>query len=182
MQRPLLLMCTALVSCGSAEDIESVAAAPVASGTMVNTLAQQKAASAEPVLAVARAPVNDLSAALLLVNVEPQVDAGLSDAGALDAGGLDASVVDAGALDAGAHDASVVDAGALDAGLRDASVVDAGPVTPWSVSTSISTSGPVVKMPNAFFTGRLSGTTTARALTLRIAGTVLLIWFPQVLF
>ncbi len=132
MQRPLLLMCTALVSCGSAEDIESVAAAPVASGTMVNTLAQQKAASAEPVLAVARAPVNDLSAALLLVNVEPQVDAGLSDAGALDAGGLDASVVDAGALDAGAHDASVVDAGALDAGLRDASVVDAGPVTPWS--------------------------------------------------
>src|SRR5215475_6853493 len=39
---------------------------------------------------------------------------------------------------------------------------------------SINTSGPVLNSPSAVLTGRLSGTTTARAFTLRIAGVDLL--------
>src|SRR3982074_3563218 len=49
------------------------------------------------------------------------------------------------------------------------------PVMPRSVATSISTSGAASITPKAFFTGREIGATTARALTLRMVGTVLLI-------
>src|SRR3954469_16053600 len=46
---------------------------------------------------------------------------------------------------------------------------------PRSVSTSISTSGAASMTPKAFFTGREIGAMTARALTPRMAGVVVLI-------
>jgi microcystin-dependent protein len=84
----------------------------------------------------------------------PGADAGLPDAGDLDAGAppdddagvaagdLDAGDVDAGAVDAGAVDAGAVDAGAVDAGLADAGLLDAGP-RPLELTGSTGQSQPV---------------------------------------